>query len=470
MSLRSVTEIPFCSAPEKSHPPEGTPTSSYFHPNWPNETRLLKHAIKFIKYTKSQRKKLFSSHFKMMTTILFAILFFCHVHIQAWQIETIVTWSRPSQNVPRSMGDNLVVNKSSPLPQARTIKLQETKRTRKTSEVSLLRRQYETEKGASRIPKFNVQIDPWGVDKQQSHLSLPSWAFTDAAEQRHLAAMKVVLGRDLEKLDEKTITRLDGETVKVTEAFPDVYGDFRLLRFLRKDKVQDPVTAAVRYRQFLQWRDDNHVDEIRLHVEERLGQGGPDAFLPQEDIQIVSKYLPCTIKPLKSCKGLIPVVLQVGEWDTQGLTNLIQRKELSIRAFLGYWIHIYEALNLHLYQESLRTKRVVSVEELFDLNGLSPAQFSRGFVSHVLKPWIEMTQSNYPETTNSIIFLRPPKIFSLVWRLLSPLFSKKTLAKVSIDTNFDTRNLDFCPAEVEEQQVHPFHKTTISGGYGVSLV
>ena len=140
-------------------------------------------------------------------------------------------------------------------------------------EVKLLRRHEEIEHSAFQLSKFNLQVDPWGVDKQQSHLSLPSWAFTDAAEQRHLAAMKVVLGRDLEMLEQKTITFSDGRTIKVTEAFPDVYGDFRLLRFLRKDKVQDPVTAAVRFRNFLQWREDNHVDEIRLQIEERLRRG-----------------------------------------------------------------------------------------------------------------------------------------------------------------------------------------------------
>jgi len=319
--------------------------------------------------------------------------------------------------------------------------------------------------------KFNLQVDPWGVDKQQSHLSLPSWAFTDAAEQRHLAAMKVVLGRDLEMLEQKTITFSDGRTVKVTEAFPDVYGDFRLLRFLRKDKVQDPVTAAVRFRKFIQWREDNHVDEIRLQIEERLRRGERDVFMPPTDLQRVSKYLPCIIEPLRSCNGLIPVVLEVGEWDTKGLTKLIQSNELSIREFLAYWIHIYEALNLHLYQESYRTQRLVSVEELCDLSGLTLAHFSHPFVSHVLKPWIEMTQSNYPETAMSIVFLRPPRIFSLIWKWFSPLFSKGTVEKVCSKSNFDTSNLSFCPSSATpEGHTSHFPKTTMPDGSMAILI
>jgi len=283
--------------------------------------------------------------------------------------------------------------------------------------------------------------------------------------------MKVVLGRDLEMLEQKTITFSDGQSIKVTKAFPDVYSDFRLLRFLRKDKVQDPVTAAVRYRQFLQWREDNHVDEIRLQIEERLRQGDKNVFVPPKDVQRVSKYLPCIIEPLKSCHGLIPVVLEVGEWDTKGLTKLIQSKELSIREFLAYWIHIYEALNLHLYQESFRTKRLVSVEEICDLSGLTLAHFSHPFVSHVLKPWVEMTQSNYPETTMSIVFLRPPRLFSLIWKWFSPLFSKGTIEKVSTKPNFDTSNLSFCPsAATPESQDSQFTKTTLPDRYRAILI
>ena len=37
---------------------------------------------------------------------------------------------------------------------------------------------------------------------------------------------------------------LMGQRKRLIEAFPDVYGDFRQLLFLRKDKHQDPVAAA----------------------------------------------------------------------------------------------------------------------------------------------------------------------------------------------------------------------------------
>lgn len=263
-------------------------------------------------------------------------------------------------------------------------------------------------------------------------MELPSWACVDETEARHLAAMKIVLGRDLEKLETKAISGLDGRAVKVVEAFPDVYSDFRLLRFLRKDTIQDPVTAAVRYREFLQWRENNRVDEIRLRIEERFNLGDTDIFRPPEEWSIVRQYLPYTVTHDRSSNGVLPVYLQVGEWDTRGITKLILEKRLSLKTFLGYWTYLFEAIHLHLYKESLRTKQMIFVEEICDLDALTMSQLAPTFVSHVLKPWVHLAQANYPETTSSIVFLKPPRVFSLIWKFLSPMFSRGTLAKVSV--------------------------------------
>jgi len=48
------------------------------------------------------------------------------------------------------------------------------------------------------------------------------------------------------------------------ERYPDVYSDLRLMRFLRKSKERDVVSAAERYRSFLEWREKNEVDRYVL--------------------------------------------------------------------------------------------------------------------------------------------------------------------------------------------------------------
>lgn len=76
-------------------------------------------------------------------------------------------------------------------------------------------------------------------------LSLPWWAYNlkDVKETQRLASMKLLLLADLEAIESRTV-QLRGQTVNVTEAFPDVYSDLRMLRFLRKEKDQDPLPAA----------------------------------------------------------------------------------------------------------------------------------------------------------------------------------------------------------------------------------
>ena len=75
------------------------------------------------------------------------------------------------------------------------------------------------------------------------------------------------------------------------------------------------------------------------------------------------------------------------------------------------------------------------IEEICDLKGMTMKQFSPAFLSTVLKPWINLTQSNYPETAKRIIFLNPPKILKLVWKLVTPMVSPGTVAKVSLKSD-----------------------------------
>ena len=194
-------------------------------------------------------------------------------------------------------------------------------------------------------------IDLWGVEKTCQDLSLPPWACVKPEEERHLAAMKIILEKDLKALESKTITiRKNGRNVKLVDAFPDVYSDFRLLRFLRKDKVQDPVTAAVRYSKFLKWRDINNVDDIRVMV-----QSNP--FQPPPGLSLVASYLPCEFRAEASRDGIVPVLLKVGSWDIASITQLIRNNELPLTAFLQYWTYMFESVHWHIYQESMREKQ-----------------------------------------------------------------------------------------------------------------
>ena len=275
------------------------------------------------------------------------------------------------------------------------------------------------------------------ADTGPIELDLPPWAITDQGEKYCLGEMKRLLEDDFGAVREKVVD-IKGTKIHVVEAFPDVYSDLRLLRFLRKDSVQDPTSAANRYRKFLWWRQENRVDYVRAMVEE--GKDFPY-------FSSLAEYVPSAFElnhlvPDESAGSTIPIVLWVGQWRTSAIADLIRKEELRLDEFLDYWTFLFEALHRDLYRESLRRQQMVYVDEICDLSKLSIRQFSPGFISRVLEPWVTLSQSNYPETTKRIMFVNPPRIISFAWNIVAPFISPGTLAKVKI-VNRCNGTLDF---------------------------
>jgi hypothetical protein len=267
-----------------------------------------------------------------------------------------------------------------------------------------------------------AEVDPWGVKYEQSHLALPSWALASESEARHLAAMKIVLKYDLEELRETTVTTMDGRILNVVEAFPDIYGDLRILRFLRKDKIQDPVTAAVRYRQFLRWRTENNVDQIRLQLEERLRLGNNDAFLLPASAEAVDDCLlfhPLGTHP-KDAQTQVEIRLE--QWDIDKLAKILRKGSgngLLLQECFGGWIYVFEELSFHLYHESLRTKQMVLADIHCNMRGIRLGNIHPVFLSRILRLLIHTAKSYYPETTVAIHFSCPSKFLSFILMILS---------------------------------------------------
>lgn len=274
-----------------------------------------------------------------------------------------------------------------------------------------------------------------------SELDIPEWACQDASEKSRLSKMKYLLKDEFSIISNKVVS-LDGVgTVKVLDAFPDVYSDLRLLRFLRKDAVQDPIKAADRFRHFLKWREENSLDAVRAMVEN-------NPFHPPSSLMSVDRFIPCDFGQHDHSKHeAIPMLLHVGDWNTEGITAHIDSGALSMDNFLKYWAFMFESLTKKLHEDGIASKKMLYVDQICDLTTLDLQQFSPSFVSRVLKPWLSLTQNNYPETTKRIIFFRPPRIISLIWALVTPLVSPGTVAKVQMKRGFKGTGEQFMRSE-----------------------
>jgi len=293
------------------------------------------------------------------------------------------------------------------------------------------RRQNANEAGGGEEPITTADANSdtdLSVEQQVGLVELPEGVGASQEEREGLAVMKVLVEPVLQRISETNRNR-----------YPDVYGEFRLLRFLRKED-HDPELAAQRFCEFLQWRIDRHIDrDIRAQVEVR-----PFA----ETDTTVADHLPIDFDlPLAAAEGSddglvagyprskdfpkdASIVLHVGEWRTRALARLIGQQELSMETFLNHWIYQNESLNRKLYLESFSRKRFLYVDQICDLTKCHIGQLSPGFVSKVLKPWLSTTQRWYPDTTCQIRFVNPPSIIAYAWRVVAPLVDRNTVGKV----------------------------------------
>ena len=290
---------------------------------------------------------------------------------------------------------------------------------------------YET---ATSVPSSRIDL------QHVNSLDLPSidcgWACVSNTEQIQLQQMKLILRSELIIITENNLH----------EKYPDVYSDLRLLRFLRKSKERDVISAADRYRSFVQWREKNEVDNIRAMIEDCNG-----SFTPTDErLQTVATYFPMNFEYLvqflnEGENAAKPAILDVGKFDTRGITEKIlsSDSDIVLEDYLNYWIFLYESIHVRLYQQSIQFGQMTYLDEVCDLSGLSLQQFSPSFVTKVMSPWLKMTQSNYPETTRRIYILNPPAIVTVAWKLVTPLLSQGTIDKIRFVRNFDGSINDF---------------------------
>ncbi|XP_049286807.1 protein real-time isoform X2 [Anopheles funestus] len=180
-----------------------------------------------------------------------------------------------------------------------------------------------------------------------------------------------------------------------------------LLRFLRaRDFSIDKATGMLQ--ESLQWRKEHRIDDI-------LGEYKTPA--------VVEKYFPGGWHHHDK-DGRPLYILRLGTMDVKGLLKSVGEDEL-----LKLTLHICEE-GLKLMKEATKLfgKPIWNWCLLVDLDGLSMRHLWRPGVKALLRI-IETVEKNYPETMGRVLIVRAPRVFPVLWTIVSTFIDENTRSK-----------------------------------------
>ncbi|KAG7308349.1 hypothetical protein JYU34_005545 [Plutella xylostella] len=186
-----------------------------------------------------------------------------------------------------------------------------------------------------------------------------------------------------------------------------VPSDTTLLRFLRARDF-NVEKAREMLSQSLLWRKRHQVDRLLLEY------AAPD---------VVRQYFPGGWHHHDK-DGRPLYVLRLGQMDVKGLL-----KSIGEDGLLKLTLHVCEE-GLKLLEEATRTSEhaIHSWCLLVDLDGLNMRHLWRPGVRALLRI-IQIVEANYPETMGRLLIVRAPRVFPILWTIVSTFIDENTRSK-----------------------------------------
>uniref|UniRef100_A0A8C1PGM2 CRAL-TRIO domain-containing protein n=1 Tax=Cyprinus carpio TaxID=7962 RepID=A0A8C1PGM2_CYPCA len=142
-------------------------------------------------------------------------------------------------------------------------------------------------------------------------------------------------------------------------------------------------------------------------------------------------------------------ILRLGQMDTKGLVRVLGEETL-----LRHVLSINEEGLRHCEENTKIFGKPISCWTcLVDLEGLNMRHLWRPGIKALLR-MIELVGANYPETLGRLLILRAPRVFPVLWTLVSPFIDENTRKKFLIYAGNDYQgpgglvdyiNRDFIP-------------------------
>ncbi|CAI4229371.1 unnamed protein product [Auanema sp. JU1783] len=187
--------------------------------------------------------------------------------------------------------------------------------------------------------------------------------------------------------------------------------DAHLLRFLRARDF-DVAKAKEMVHNSIIWRKQHSVDKL---LQEWTANS------------VVAQFFPgCWHQSDKTGRPVF--LLRLGALDIKGLI-----RSCGVEDVVKLTLSICEeGLNRTASATAAIGTPISSWTLLIDLEGLSMRHLWRPGIQALLKI-IEIVEANYPETMGQVLVVRAPRVFPVLWTLISPLIHENTRNKIMIN-------------------------------------
>lgn len=258
------------------------------------------------------------------------------------------------------------------------------------------------------------------IDEQRLQAEAPS---TETVEPKAKKPVKAESSTNSGKLEAEYIQRCLGHLTPVQESQlvqlrqwlqethkGKIPKDAHILRFLRArqfniEKAREMLVHS------LAWRKLHNIDHL-------LNNYQPSA--------VIQKYYPGGWH-FSDKDGRPMYILRLGQMDVKGLM-----KAVGEEAVLKHVIAVNEE---GVHRAATATEQlgypVSGCTCIMDLENLSMRHLWRPGIRALLRI-IEMVQANYPETMGRLLIVRAPRVFPVLWTLVSPFIDENTRTKFMI--------------------------------------
>lgn len=204
---------------------------------------------------------------------------------------------------------------------------------------------------------------------------------------------------------------LDRFRKRVSDVTKPDNSDHYLLRWLRAREF-DEVKAEHMLRQSLIWRKKMGADNI-------LSDYQPSEVLQKH---FPGGYLDC------SPEGPGCYLLPIGSVDIKGFLEVVTVDEVK-----KHLTFTFEAVVDRNRRISLQKRKVIeTVFFIVDFEHFSLRQLYSWQVINLLTDLIKIYEDNYPEILEKAYVINAPRFFPVLWKLLSPFLSQRTVDKIAI--------------------------------------